>query len=77
MKHVDWFNVMSYDLHGVWDAHVKDEGAFARAHTNLTAIEERLSMFWKNDITVDKLVIGLAGYARTYKLAGGCSGSAF
>lgn len=31
---VDWFNLMSYDLHGVWDATDKEIGPIINPHTN-------------------------------------------
>jgi chitinase len=34
--YVDWFNVMSYDIHGVWDGQNKFTGPYVRPHTNLT-----------------------------------------
>ncbi|KAL2801744.1 glycoside hydrolase superfamily [Aspergillus granulosus] len=41
-KHVDFFNFMSYDLHGAWDKGNKWRGPYLSAHTNLT----RLAMPW-------------------------------
>ena len=33
-SHIDWFNMMSYDLHGTWDAASVYVGAKVAAHTN-------------------------------------------
>ncbi|QPH06424.1 hypothetical protein C2857_004887 [Epichloe festucae Fl1] len=37
-QHVDWFNVMSHNLHGTWNSTIPYLGAHANAHTNLTGI---------------------------------------
>lgn len=68
-KHVDFFNVMSYDLHGVWDGSIPSLGPFVRAHTNMTEIRENMRMFYKNDVPSSKIVLGLGGYGRTWTLA--------
>ncbi len=33
-SHIDWFNMMSYDLHGTWDADSVYVGPKVAAHTN-------------------------------------------
>ncbi|KKY30836.1 hypothetical protein UCDDA912_g09217 [Diaporthe ampelina] len=63
-KYVDFFNMMTYDLHGTWDIgseHVKPE---LNAHTNLTEITTALDLLWRNQINPDKVVLGLAFYGR-------------
>jgi hypothetical protein len=65
-KHVDWFNVMSYDLHGAWDRGNKWTGNFLNAHTNLTEIKEALDLLWRNDIDPENVVLGLAFYGRAF-----------
>jgi hypothetical protein len=34
-KYVDWFNVMTYDIHGLWDQHYIWTGPFLKGHTNI------------------------------------------
>lgn len=34
--HVNWFNVMSYDIHGTWDGNSKWTETVVQPHTNLT-----------------------------------------
>ncbi|THX63759.1 glycoside hydrolase, partial [Aureobasidium pullulans] len=63
---VDWFNIMSYDLHGTWDKGNKWTGAYLGAHTNLTEIQDAIDLLWRNDITPDKVVMGLAFYGRAF-----------
>ncbi|PCD21124.1 hypothetical protein AU210_016550 [Fusarium oxysporum f. sp. radicis-cucumerinum] len=66
---VDWFNVMSYDLHGAWDIGNKWTGAFVGAHTNLTEITSSLDLLWRNKVSPSKVVLGLAFYGRSVTLA--------
>ncbi|KAH6857101.1 glycoside hydrolase superfamily [Chaetomium sp. MPI-CAGE-AT-0009] len=71
---VDFFNVISYDLHGLWDKGNKWLGAFLNSHTNITEITEYLDLFWRNDINPEKVVLGLAFYSRTFVAADpGCT----
>lgn len=48
--HVDFFNMMSYDLHGSWDKTIEWVGPYLNSHTNLTEITEYLDLLWRNDI---------------------------
>ncbi|KAH8820662.1 chitinase [Xylogone sp. PMI_703] len=66
---VDWFNMMEYDLHGTWDSTDVWIGAFVNAHTNLTEIDESLKLLWRNNISPDKVVLGLGFYGRSFALA--------
>ncbi|KAJ5385796.1 killer toxin alpha/beta [Penicillium cosmopolitanum] len=43
-KSVDFFNLMSYDIHGVWDSSSKFTGPYVRPHTNLTEIRLGLDL---------------------------------
>jgi len=66
--HIDWFNVMTYDIHGTWDANITSLGAYVRAHTNLTEITESLDLLWRNDIDPAKVSLGLGFYGRSFTL---------
>ncbi|PYH48038.1 uncharacterized protein BP01DRAFT_313070, partial [Aspergillus saccharolyticus JOP 1030-1] len=66
---VDWFNVMSYDLHGTWDITDVWEGPYLNAHTNLTQIKSALDLLWGVDIEPSKVNLGLAFYGRSYTVA--------
>ncbi|RSL40913.1 hypothetical protein CEP54_015977 [Fusarium duplospermum] len=65
--YVDWVNLMSYDLHGVWD---RDNpiGNKILGHTNVTEIDLALDLFWRNDIPPGDIVLGVGFYGRSFKL---------
>ncbi|KAJ5295311.1 hypothetical protein N7508_010132 [Penicillium antarcticum] len=65
---VDWFNVMTYDLHGTWDSTDKFIGPVVNAHTNLTEINLTMDLFWRNSIDPDKIIMGLGFYGRSFTL---------
>ncbi|ETS75312.1 hypothetical protein PFICI_12256 [Pestalotiopsis fici W106-1] len=65
-KSVSWFNIMSYDLHGTWDKGNEWTGAYLNAHTNLTEIDQALDLLWRNNISPDKVVMGLGFYGRAF-----------
>ncbi|KAL5363196.1 putative class V chitinase [Aspergillus floccosus] len=68
-KTIDWFNLMSYDLHGTWDSTNRYLGPYVNAHTNLTEIDEALQLLWRNSIDPDHVVLGLGFYGRSFTLA--------
>jgi len=59
-KYVDWFNIMAYDLWGLWDPR-----QIALSHTDLRMIDEAVE-YMSHFIQRSKLVLGLGSYARTY-----------
>ncbi|KAF2154797.1 glycoside hydrolase family 18 protein [Myriangium duriaei CBS 260.36] len=65
---VDWFNVMTYDLHGTWDSTDKFIGPIVNAHTNLTEIDLTMELFWRNNIKPEKIILGLGFYGRSFTL---------
>lgn len=68
-KYLDWFNFMSYDIHGVWDSTNKFTGPYLRPHTNWTEINEGLDLLWRAGVTGDKVVLGLGWYGRSFTLS--------
>lgn len=60
---------MSYDLHGTWDSTNKFLGPYVAAHTNLTEIDNALSLLWRNGINPGSVVLGLGFYGRSFTLA--------
>ncbi|KAK8103189.1 glycoside hydrolase family 18 protein [Apiospora sp. TS-2023a] len=66
-KNVDYFNLMAYDLHGVWDS-TDPIGPYVYAHTNLTEIDTALNLFWRAPIAPSRIILGLAFYGRSFTL---------
>ncbi|KAM7212522.1 putative glycosyl hydrolases family 18 protein [Rhypophila decipiens] len=65
--YVDFVNVMSYDLHGVWDAE-NPIGANIFAHSNLTEIKDAMNLLWRNNVPANKVNLGLGFYGRSFTL---------
>ncbi|KAK3292952.1 glycoside hydrolase superfamily [Chaetomium fimeti] len=65
---LDWFNVMTYDIHGTWDSTVKAIGPYAYAHTNMTEIQQALELLWRNNINPGRVVLGLGFYGRSFTM---------
>lgn len=73
VEYLDWINLMSYDLHGVWDS-TNPIGSIVQGHTNLTEIKQALDLLWRNDVPPGKIVLGLGFYGRSFQLENtGCS----
>ncbi|EFY94032.1 glycoside hydrolase family 18 protein [Metarhizium robertsii ARSEF 23] len=65
---VDWFNLMSYDMHGAWDIDNRWTGPWANAHTNITEIQLALDLLWRNNINPNKVTMGMSFYSRSFTL---------
>ncbi|TGO44289.1 hypothetical protein BCON_0554g00010 [Botryotinia convoluta] len=58
VESVDWINLMTYDLHGVWDAEDVYIGSEVLAHTNLTEIDLALDLIeYANQIGLSGLMV--------------------
>ncbi|KAL1589378.1 hypothetical protein WHR41_02173 [Cladosporium halotolerans] len=68
VAHVDWINLMTYDLHGIWDSD-NSIGSQVQAHTNLTEIKSAVELFWRAKIPPSKLVLGFGFYGRSFTLS--------
>ncbi|RMJ27114.1 Glycosyl hydrolases family 18 [Aspergillus sp. HF37] len=65
----DWANLMSYDLHGVWDGDNPYTEQVVGAHTNLTEIKQSLDLLWRVNVDSSKLVMGMGFYGRSFTLS--------
>ncbi|KAF8214839.1 hypothetical protein K438DRAFT_1955885 [Mycena galopus ATCC 62051] len=65
----DWVNVMTYDLHGVWDSPADYIGSIVLAHTNLTEIMATFQLFANVGIDPSKMVMGIGFYGRSFELS--------
>lgn len=73
-QHVDWFNIMTYDIHGLWDQKIVWTGPYLKGHTNITEIEDGLDLLWRNGITPDQVVMGYGFYGRGFTMEdNGCT----
>ncbi|RMZ76859.1 hypothetical protein DV738_g4696, partial [Chaetothyriales sp. CBS 135597] len=66
--HVDWFQFMSYDIHGTWDGSSPWTRPVVAPHTNLTEISQGLDLLWRNNVNPGKVVLGLGFYGRSFTL---------
>jgi chitinase len=67
-KYLDYFNLMSYDLHGMWDQNIKFTGPYLEGHTDISQIELGLDLLWRNDIDPSNVVFGFAFYGRSFTM---------
>ncbi|KEY73171.1 hypothetical protein S7711_04137 [Stachybotrys chartarum IBT 7711] len=67
--YVDYFGVMSYDLHGPWDEDVRQIGRVVLGHTNIPEIANWTLPLYYEEMDPAKLNMGLAYYARGYTVA--------
>lgn len=79
---VDFFNYMTYDLHGVWDEKSTwaDNGCTAGdclySHVNMTETEWALAMLTKAGIATNQIMVGVASYGRSFEMSeAGCYNS--
>lgn len=64
---LDFFNIMTYDIHGVWDRDIESiKNAYA--HTNLTEINSGLELLWRNNINPSRVNLGLGFYGRSFTM---------
>jgi GH18 family chitinase len=68
-EYVDWFNVLTYDLHGHWDAKTPELGPKIRPHTDLKELDQHLNALWETGVKPSKFALGLAYYGRGYTAA--------
>ncbi|KAL3952701.1 hypothetical protein ACCO45_012644 [Purpureocillium lilacinum] len=80
-RSLDYIVYMTYDLHGQWDYDNKwtssgcPSGNCLKSHVNDTETNLALSMITKAGVPSNKIVVGVASYGRSFKMAeAGCTG---
>ena len=66
-SYVNFFNYMSYDLHGPWEASTL--GAQVRPQTSIVDINSTMLPLWFNGVDPSKINLGIAYYGRGYTLS--------
>ena len=62
-QYVDWFHIMSYDIHGAWDE-------VAGSNTDMPYIRDTVD-YLLSYVNAEKLVLGMASYGRSVALRDG------
>ena len=62
---VHFFNVMAYDLHGIWD-----DPPLVNAHSDIRLIDDAIDYLITNSsVPPSQIILGMPGYGRSYTLA--------
>ncbi|PPQ76922.1 hypothetical protein CVT26_001383 [Gymnopilus dilepis] len=64
LKHADWVNVMTYDLHGTWDGVDPYIG-----YVVVTEIDQAFQLYWRVGVDPKQMVMGMGFYGRSFTLA--------
>lgn len=67
--YVDFFGLLTYDLHGPWDAEMSSIGKVVLGQTNIPEIYNWTLPLWYDGLDPSKINMGLAYYGRGYTLA--------
>ncbi|KAI9146996.1 Killer toxin subunits alpha/beta [Paramyrothecium foliicola] len=66
--YVDYFNLMSYDIHGMWDLDNEWTGPYLKGHTDWRKIDEGLDLLWRNYVRPQNVVMGFGFYGRSFTM---------
>ncbi len=66
--HVDWFNVMAYNLYKARDAISGVIGPHIAPHTSIIDIDAGFDLLWRAGVNPDKVVMGESWYGRSFTL---------
>jgi Glycosyl hydrolases family 18 len=68
-EYIDYFNLMSYDIHGMWDLDNEWTGPYLKGHTDWRKIDEALGLLARNGVRPEKIVMGFGFYGRSFTMA--------
>jgi GH18 family chitinase/LysM repeat protein len=68
-NYLDYVMMMTYDLHGQWDYNIASTGPYLMSHVNETETIQSLTMITKAGVPSNKIVMGVASYARGFQQA--------
>ncbi|KAK1841138.1 Killer toxin subunits alpha/beta 1 [Colletotrichum chrysophilum] len=68
-RQVDYLNLMSYDIFGMWDQDNEWTGPYLRGHTDWDMIENGLDLLWRNGIQPENVVMGFGFYGRSFTMS--------
>ena len=72
-KHLDFLNIMSYDLHGSWQPKTAHHSDMHQSRSEWEFSVYNTIDYWiEKGADPDKLVVGLASYGRTWTLSDSC-----
>ncbi|KAH7389964.1 glycoside hydrolase superfamily, partial [Pyrenochaeta sp. MPI-SDFR-AT-0127] len=66
---VDFFSILTYDLHGFWDAFIPGLGPYIKPHTDLKEIDDALKLLWSAGVIPKKINLGVANYGRGFTVS--------
>ncbi len=82
-KHLDWFNVMTYDYHGAWEnttnhnaalyGNPNDPSALAQQYN----VDSTIQTYLNAGVSADKIVMGAPAYGRTWTGVSGTNNGLF
>ena len=67
-KYINYFNLMSYDIYGVWDQENVWTGPYLKGHTDWSQIEMGLDLLWRNRVKPENVVLGMGFYGRSFTM---------
>ncbi|KAJ7465727.1 glycosyl hydrolases family 18-domain-containing protein [Mycena latifolia] len=65
----DWVNVMTYDLHGVWDSPADYIGSIVLGGANIARFQMTFQLYANVGIDPSKIVMGIGFYGRSFELS--------
>ena len=68
-KFIDYFNLMSYDIFGVWDKKNEWTGPYLKGHTDRSEIDRGLDLLWRNSVKPENVVLGMGFYGRSFTMS--------